>query len=81
MTVNFKNVDVDCVEFDCAISQIGEDIVCEINLLVNADIDVIEDVYSDPFVIMNEKNGYVFSGYQLEEYFEEDGLVRVVCRK
>ena len=81
MTINFKNVDVDCVEFDCAMNQIGEDIVCEINLLVNADIDVIEDVYSDPFVIMNEKNGYVFSGYQLEEYFEEDGLVRMVCRK
>ena len=81
MTVNFKNVNVDCVEFDCTMNQIGEDIVCEINLLVNADIDVIEDVYSDPFVIMNEKNGYVFSGYQLEEYFEEDGLVRMVCRK
>ena len=81
MTVNFKSVDVDCVEFDCAMNQIGEDIVCEINLLVNADIDVIEDVYSDPFVIMNEKNGYVFSGYQLEEYFEEDGLVRMICRK
>ena len=81
MTINFKNVDVDCVEFDCAMNQIGEDIVCEINLLVNADIDVIEDVYSDPFVIMNEKNGYVFSGYRLEEYFEEDGLVRMVCRK
>ena len=47
MTINFKNVDVDCVEFDCAMNQIGEDIVCEINLLANADIDVIEDVYSD----------------------------------
>ena len=81
MTVNFKNVDVDCVEFDCTMSQIGEDIVCEVSLLVNADIDVIEDIYSDPFVVMNEKNGYVFSEYQLEEYFEEDGLVRMVCRK
>ena len=81
MTVNFKNVEVDCVEFNCTMNQINEETVCEVDLLINADIDIIEDIYSDPFVIMNEKNGYVFSGYRLEEYFDDDGLTRVVCRK
>ena len=81
MTVNFKNVEVDCVEFNCIMNQINEETVCEVDLLVNADIDIIEDIYSDPFVIMSEKNGYVFSGYRLEEYFDEDGLTRIVCRK
>ena len=81
MTVNFKNVEVDCVEFNCTMNQINEETVCEVDLLVNADIDIVEDIYSDPFVIMNEKTGYVFSGYRLEEYFDEDGLTRIVCRK
>lgn len=81
MTVNFKNVEVDCVEFNCTMNQINEETVCEVDLLVNADIDIVEDIYSDPFVIMSEKNGYVFSGYRLEEYFDEDGLTKVICRK
>lgn len=81
MTVNFKSVEVDCVEFNCTMNQINEETVCEVDLLVNADIDIVEDIYSDPFVIMNEKTGYVFSGYRLEEYFDEDGLTRIVCRK
>ena len=81
MTVNFKNVEVDCVEFNCTMNQINEETVCEVDLLVNADMDIVEDIYSDPFVIMSEKNGYVFNGYRLEEYFDEDGLIKVICRK
>ena len=81
MTVNFKNVEVDCVEFNCTMNQINEETVCEVDLLVNADIDIVEDIYSDPFAIMSEKTGYVFSGYRLEEYFDEDGLTKVICRK
>ena len=81
MTVNFKNVEVDCVEFNCTMNQINEETICEVDLLVNADIDIVEDIYSDPFAIMSEKTGYVFSGYRLEEYFDEDGLTRIICRK
>ena len=81
MTVNFKNVEVDCVEFNCTMNQINEETICEVDLLVNADVDIVEDIYSDPFVIMNEKTGYVFSGYRLEEYFDEDGLTRIIYRK
>ena len=81
MTVNFKNVEVDCVEFNCTMNQINEETVYEIDLLINADVDIVEGIYSDPFVIMNEKTGYVFSGYRLEEYFDEDGLTRIICRK
>ena len=62
-------------------NQINEETVCEVDLLVNADMDIVEDIYSDPFVIMSEKNGYVFNGYRLEEYFDEDGLIKVICRK
>ena len=81
MTVNFKNVEVDCVEFNCTMNQINDETICEVELLINADMDIVEDIYSDPFVIMSEKNGYVFSGYRLEEYFDEDGLTKVICRK
>lgn len=81
MTVNFKNVEVNCVEFNCTMNQINEETICEVDLLVNADVDIVEDIYSDPFAIMNEKTGYVFSGYRLEEYFDEDGLTRIICRK
>lgn len=81
MIVNFKGIEVECVEFNCAMNQINNEAICEVELLINADVDIVEDIYSDPFIIMSEKNGYVFSGYRLEEYFDEDGLTRVICRK
>ena len=81
MIVNFKEISIVCVEFNCIMNQINNETICEVDLLINADVDVIEEVYSDPFAIMNEKTGYVFNGYRLEEYFDEDGLTRVICRK
>lgn len=81
MTVKFKNVEVDCEEFNCYIQPVNGETSCEIDLLVNADVDVIEEIYSDPFIVITENNAYVFNGYKLEEYFDEKGLTKVVCRK
>ena len=81
MIVRFKNVDVDCEEFDCYVQPADEEVNCEIDLLVNADVDVIEEIYSDPFLIITSHNSYVFSGYKLDEYFDEGGLTKVICRK
>lgn len=81
MKVRFQRVDVDCEEFNCYIQPINGETSCEINLLVNADLDVIEEIYSDPFLIITPHNSYVFNGYKLDEYFDEGGLTKVICRK
>jgi len=81
MTVKFKNVEVDCEEFNCYIQPVNDETSCEIDLLINADLDMIEEIYSDPFIVIIERTGYVFNGYQLDEYFDEGGLTKVICRK
>ena len=54
-----------------------------IELTVNTnDIDFLEDELSTIFAIETDKQTYVFSGYEVSEYYEEDnGLTKVVCIK
>lgn len=81
MIIRFKNTDVDCEEFNCYMNVFDNEIVCEVDLLINADIDIIEEIYSDPFIIMTTDKCYVFSGYTIDEYFDEHGLTKLICRK
>ena len=51
-------------------------------LLDTNEIDYIEKDFSSIFIVDTDKNTYVFSGYEVIEYYiTEDGLVRVVCVK
>ena len=81
VVVKFLNAEVNCEEFGCYILSIDERMVCEVSLLIDINIGIIEEIYSDPFLIITPHNSYVFSGYRLEEYFDEDGLTRIICRK
>ena len=54
-----------------------------IELLLNTDsLDFIEKDFSNIFIVETDRHTYVFSNYEvLEYYITESGLVRVVCVK
>ena len=79
--IRFKKLEVECEEFNCYISPIDGEISCEIDLLIGVDIDLVEQIYSDPFMVVTPTNSYIFSGYKLDEYYEEDGAVKIILRK
>ena len=81
MVVRFKGIDVDCEEFNCYFNSFNGNLTAEIDLLINADVDIVEEIYSDPFLVITKNKCYVFSGYKLDEYFDEKGLTKVICRK
>lgn len=81
MVINFKGIEVSCEEFDCYMIPLENEMHCEINLLVDMELDRVEEIYSNPFLVVTENHSYVFSGYVLDEYYEDEGLVRIVCRK
>ena len=80
--LKFKNAQMECVEFNCYFEEVGEDLKSQIELLVEANVNEIEEVYSNPFLIEMEHQTYVFGGYELWEFYEvENGLVKIVCIK
>ena len=54
-----------------------------LELTVNTnDIDFLEHELSIIFAVETEKQTYIFSGYEVSEYYKEDnGLTKIVCIK
>lgn len=51
-------------------------------LLETNQMDFIEKDFSDIFIIDTNKQTYVFSGYEVSEYYPiDDKLVKVICIK
>ena len=74
----------DVIEFHTYIANTTDDsYITVIELLLNTDkLDFIEKDFSDIFVIETDKQTYVFSGYEVSEYYAvDDNTVRVVCTK
>ena len=61
----------------------GDDCINVIELLLNTNqLDFIEKDFSDIFAIETNKQTYIFSGYEVSEYYlTDEGLVKVICIK
>lgn len=72
------------VEFYHYITQVDDDKIINV-LEMTADIDgldYVEDEFTNVFAIQSEDQCYVFSHYEVSEYYEdENGLVKIVCVK
>ena len=86
--LKFKNARLECVEFECNFSEIGSELRSEISLLVEAkigDIEENEELYDDLFLVEidseTKHQTYVFSDYELWEYYEVGGLVKLIFVK
>lgn len=82
MQIKSFNSLYDLVEFHHYVNQVDGDTVSVLELLLDCSIeDFREDDFTSIFVIEDHKQTYVFSWYQVEEYYEENGGVKVVCVK
>ena len=68
------------IEF-CHYIDLNQINVLELTVNTN-DMDYLEDELSNIFAVETEKQTYIFSGYEVSEWYEDnDGLVKVVCTK
>ena len=86
MIVKFMNEDVIAIEFNHSFIDIDGLVVQEINMLIDVDIDEVEEIFSPTFMLTESVENYsliyqIFRDWELSEYFEEEGLVRIICIK
>lgn len=74
----------DVAEFHTYITNTTDDnCITVVELLLNTNqLDFIEKDFSEIFAIETDTQTYVFSGYEVSEYYAvDDNTVRVVCTK
>ena len=83
MKVKTFQSNYDITEFHSYITQINDDYIHVVELLLNTtELNFIEKDFANIFVIETDKQTYIFSGYEVDEYYTvENGLVKVVCIK
>ena len=84
MKVKTFKSEYELVEFNHYIDNTNPDTQTNIiELLLNTkDIEYLENELSDIFAVITNKQTYIFSGYNVLEYYEENnGLIKVVCIK
>ena len=71
------------IEFNHYIDHESEETTSVLDIVIKSNaIDCIEKEFNNLFVIDTEKTSYVFSSYELIEYYEVGGgLIRIICVK
>lgn len=82
MYIKSFNSQYDLVEFHHYVNRVDDKIINLVELIINCSIeDFIEDDFTSIFVIEEEKQTHVFSWYKVDEYYEENGLLKVILVK
>lgn len=82
MNIKTFNSQYDLVEFHHYINQVDDKTVNIVELLLNCPVDeFFERDLESIFVIEEEKQTHVFSWYEVDEFYEEDGLLKVILVK
>lgn len=82
MNIKTFNSQYDLVEFHHYINQVDDKTVNIVELLLNCPVDeFFESDFESIFVIEEEKQTHVFSWYEVDEFYEEDGLLKVILVK
>lgn len=83
MIVKTFKAQYELLEFNHYIDHSHEEPVSVVDLILRTnDIDYVKDELNDLFAVEDNRNAYVFSGYDISECYElEDGIIKVVCIK
>lgn len=84
MKVHTLNSHFNLYEFHFYIDQSDENtLISVLDLLIESDdLDLIKDSFTNIFTIETDNQTYVFSNYDLSEYYTVgDGLIKVTCVK
>lgn len=81
MQIKSTNSTYNLIQFYLYISR-EDSLTYDLELYLDCTIDDFnEDDFTSLFVIETGQQDYVFSGYEVSEYYEENGLLKVICVK
>jgi hypothetical protein len=70
------------MEYHHYVNHVDDKVVNLVELIIDCPIDeFVEDDFTSIFVIEAENQTHVFSWYKVDEYYEENGYLKVVLVK
>jgi len=76
------NSEYNVVEFHHYVNYANDKVVNMVELLIDCPVDeFVEDDFTSIFMIETDKQTHVFSWYTVDEYYEENGLLKVILVK
>lgn len=82
MLLKTYNTNYNLIEFDLFVNEIDGECVSVIEMLIDCSVEDFEkNGLGNDFFIETERLTYVFSGFEINEFYEEKGYVKVVCVK
>ena len=84
MFIKIFNAKYDLAEFNLFINQDDGKTVSVLELLIDCHIEVFEEnelELEDIFLVETEELTYVFSNYEVNEFYLDGDFVRVICIK
>ena len=77
----FQN-EYELCEFHHYVNVVEDNVVSVVELLINSSMDKLtENEFTSIFIIEGEKQNSVFSGYSVDELYEENGMTKIVLTK
>ena len=69
-------------EFDLFINEVNGSCISVIELLVDCSVDEFDKKgLEDTFLVETDRLTYVFSDFVINEFYEENGSVKIICAK
>ena len=82
MRITSFNSHYNLIEFNFYITTINDKCACVLDLLIDCPTDIFEEQNFDTSLIIEaDEQFYVFTDYEVNEYYQEGNYVRVVCVK
>lgn len=82
MLIKSFNSQFNLEEFHFYMNEVRNQAICLLEVLIDCSInEFVESEFGDVLLIETDEQSYVFSGYKVDEYFEEGGLLKVILVK
>ena len=82
MYLRVINTKYDLVEFNLFVTEVDGKTMNVLEMLIDYPLEEFdENMLDTPFSIVVDRSTYVFSGFAINEFYEEKELLKVVCVK
>lgn len=82
MYIKSFNSEYELIEYHHFINHVDDKIVNLVELVINCPIEkFVEDDFNSIFLIETDHQTHVFSWYKVDEYYEENGYLKVILVK
>lgn len=82
MYLRVINTKYDLVEFNLFVTEVDGKTMNVLEMLIDYPLEEFdENMLDTPFSIVVDRSTYIFSGFTINEFYEEKELLKVVCVK